>query len=156
MECTLDDNSVDIPVWIGPITPGNGDTGVPIALELATFVTLGLMTGAGKHWFDKIAPFRIIGLEATTSLFLAAAVASASGERFKVLATFLPTVKLRIGLDYSYEATQRSKCIYFPSKGKKMQVCLPKKSIREVLQCKMANAAEWLIKVGTNTRTSEN
>jgi hypothetical protein len=93
---------------------------VPIALELATLVTLGLMTGDGKHWFDKIAPFRIIGLEATTSLFLAAAVASVSGERFKVLATFLPTVKLRRRLDYSYEATRRCKCISIcQAKGKR-------------------------------------
>jgi hypothetical protein len=70
------------------VTPGNGDTGVPIALELAALVTLGLMTGAGKQWFDKIAPFPIIGLEVKTSVFLAVAVASVSGEKFKVLATF--------------------------------------------------------------------
>ena len=78
MEYTLVDNSLDIPVWAGIITPGNGDTGVPIALELATLVTLGLMTGAGKHWFDKIAPFAIIELG---SVFLAAVVASVSGEK---------------------------------------------------------------------------
>lgn len=115
---------------------------MPIALELATLVTLGLMTGAGKHWFGKIVPFRMIGLEATTSLFLAAAVASVSGDRFKVLATFLPTVKLRIGLDYSYEATQRCRCIYLPSKGKKDASLPTKKRTRQVLQYKMATAAE--------------
>jgi hypothetical protein len=90
---------------------------VPIALELATLVILGLMTGTGKHWFDRIAPFAIIGLGVKTSVFLAAAVASVSGERFKVLDTLLNTMKHRTGLDYSYEATQRSSVFILRAKG---------------------------------------
>ena len=82
MGYTLIDKSVGPPVWGGTITPGDGDIDAPIALELSTFVALGLITGAGKQWCGKMAVFASVWLGAITPSILAAADASAPANIF--------------------------------------------------------------------------
>jgi hypothetical protein len=50
----LIDKSVAAPVWAETTAAGDGDIIVPTAFESATFVAVGLITGAGKQWCGKI------------------------------------------------------------------------------------------------------
>lgn len=86
---TLIDKSDGTAVWVGTITPGGVDIAVPIALELATFVALGLITGVGKQWCGKMAPFPSVWLGGRTHSVFVPVVVSAPANIFW-LATFLP------------------------------------------------------------------
>lgn len=123
---TLTDKSAGNAVWAGTITLGDGDIAVPITLELATFVALGLITGAGKQWCGKIAPFPIVWLGAKTHSVFAPVVVSAPANIFW-LATFLPVLVHRTGFDLVTIPWSNWKvlCNYL-SKGK-MQARPPKK-----------------------------